>query len=58
LPVTVAATRLRSAGLSVTIAGERPSVNTAPGVVLTQTPSPGVSALRGAEVALTLSRRP
>jgi len=58
LPVTIAATRLRAAGLGVVIAGERPSLHYAPGVVLAQTPGPGATALRGAEVALTLSRRP
>ncbi|HEX8995324.1 MAG TPA: PH domain-containing protein [Ktedonobacterales bacterium] len=58
LPVTVAATRLRAVGLGVTIAGERPSSQDAPGSVLSQTPSPGATALRGADVALTLSRRP
>lgn len=58
LPVTIAATRLRAAGLGVVIAGERTSARVAPGAVLAQAPSPGASALRGAEVALTISRRP
>ena len=58
LPVTVAATRLRAAGLSVSVAGERPSSHVPPGSVLMQSPGPGATALRGAEVALTLSRRP
>lgn len=58
LPVTVAATRLRAAGLGMVVAGERPSRRIAPGSVLAQTPGPGATALRGAEVALTLSRRP
>lgn len=57
LPVAVAASRLRAAGLSVAVMGERPSADVRPGVVLAQLPGPGVSALRGAEVALTLSRR-
>lgn len=58
LPITTAATRLRAAGLSVVIAGERPSRRYAPGSVLIQTPSPGAATLRGAEVALTISSRP
>jgi uncharacterized membrane protein YdbT with pleckstrin-like domain len=58
LPVTAAVTRLRAAGLTVVIAGERPDSQTRPGSVLTQTPSPGATILRGSEVALTLSRRP
>ncbi len=58
LPVATAATRLRAAGLAVTIAGERPDASETPGSVLAQTPGPGSTILRGAEVALTLSRRP
>ena len=56
--VMTAATRLRAAGLTVTIAGERPDVNEPPGSVLAQSPTPGSTILRGAEVALTISRRP
>jgi len=58
LPVAAAASRLRAAGLSVAVMGEQPNSQMAPGIVLSQLPGPGASALRGAEVALTLSRRP
>ncbi len=57
LPVAAAVTRLRAAGLTVMIAGERAS-REAPGAVVAQAPSPGATILRGGEVALTLSRRP
>lgn len=58
LPVAAAVSRLRAVGLSVAIMGERPSSQVAPGIVLAQMPGPGATALRGAEVAITLSRRP
>lgn len=58
LPVTAAITRLRAVGLTATIAGERATNQAAPGVVLSQSPSPGATILRGSEVALTISRRP
>lgn len=58
LPITAAITRLRAVGLTAIIAGERATNEAVPGVVLSQSPSPGATILRGSEVALTISRRP
>src|SRR6185437_5236916 len=58
LPITTAITRLRAVGLTAHIAGERATTEAPPGVVLSQSPGPGATILRGSEVALTLSRRP
>ncbi len=58
LPITTAITHLRAVGLTAHIVGERATTEAPPGVVLSQSPGPGATILRGSEVALTLSRRP
>lgn len=58
LPIATALTRLRAVGLTAHIASERATTEAPPGVVLSQSPGPGATILRGSEVELTLSRRP